>query len=97
MVSGLCPRMKPRTLNLKASVCLLCSTFSEGWGQSTFPWGLRRVRGPTLPDSHGALSYQVPIPFDTGEYFTTISKRYLSNLFLSIVRRSKRAEKGLCL
>lgn len=29
MVSGFCLRMEPRTLNLKANVCLLCSTFSE--------------------------------------------------------------------
>lgn len=55
MVSDLCPRADPRTLNLIENVSLLLHT-QPGLGQSTFPQGLGGPGGPSLHDPDEALS-----------------------------------------
>lgn len=69
MVSGLCPRPDPGTLNLIENVSFLLHT-QPGWGKVPFLGVLGGTGGPSLHDLDEAPSYSCTYPhFDTGEYF----------------------------
>lgn len=87
MVSGLCPRADPRTLNLIESACLL--HLQHGWRgvPALGVWG--GPKGPSLHDHDEALS------FDTGEYFLKISRKYFTPT-LCALREVQRELRNVC-
>lgn len=83
MVSGLCPRADPRTLNLIESACL-CSTSSMA-GAGSLPLGSREgLKAPLCTIMMKHLAPCTYPRFDTGEYFLKISRKYFTPILYAL-------------